>query len=73
MSLGVKKGKNGEDFCSELIFMQFFYYICRLESRNVQRAVYMGTAQPKTVISNIILPAFHFIITLYKLIVWQYI
>lgn len=60
MSLGVKKGKNGEDFCSELIFMQFFYYICRLESRNVQRAVYMGTAQPKTVISNIIFTSISF-------------
>jgi len=49
----VKKGKNEEYFFARFIFMRFFYYICRLESRNVQRAVYMGTAQPKTVISNI--------------------
>jgi len=38
----VKKGKNEEYFFVGLIFMRFFYYICRPETTIVQRAVCMA-------------------------------
>jgi len=55
----VKKGKNEEYFFVGLIFMRFFYYICRPETTIVQRAVCMAFVRSTSGNLINVLPVFH--------------